>query len=123
MLDLDHFKHVNDEHGHAVGDQTLCLFARLLQQQLRSDEIAARWGGEEFCLLLYTTDDGVDTLCTRLRPRTPGLERPVPGTDAGPRRRRPLRRQAPRARLLDAGAAESGDRVRGAGAAAVGLHP
>ncbi|AEF92286.1 MULTISPECIES: GGDEF domain-containing protein [Delftia] len=67
MLDLDHFKHVNDEHGHAVGDQTLCLFARLLQQQLRSDEIAARWGGEEFCLLLYTTDDGVDTLCTRLQ--------------------------------------------------------
>jgi len=67
MLDLDHFKHVNDEYGHATGDRTLCLFARLLQQQLRSDEIAARWGGEEFCLLLYTTDDGVDTLCTRLQ--------------------------------------------------------
>jgi diguanylate cyclase (GGDEF)-like protein len=67
MLDLDHFKHVNDEHGHAVGDQTLCLFARLLQQQLRADEIAARWGGEEFCLLLYTTSDGVDSLCTRLQ--------------------------------------------------------
>lgn len=67
MLDLDHFKHVNDEHGHAVGDQTLCLFAGLLQQQLRSDEIAARWGGEEFCLLLYTSADGVDSLCARLQ--------------------------------------------------------
>ncbi|CAB5718380.1 Probable diguanylate cyclase AdrA [Delftia tsuruhatensis] len=67
MLDLDHFKHVNDEHGHAMGDRTLCLFARLLQQQLRGDEIAARWGGEEFCLLLYTSADGVDSLCTRLQ--------------------------------------------------------
>ncbi len=67
MLDLDHFKHVNDEHGHAVGDQTLCLFAGLLRQQLRSDEIAARWGGEEFCLLLYTSAEGVDSLCERLR--------------------------------------------------------
>lgn len=67
MLDLDHFKHVNDTHGHAVGDQTLCLFARLLLQQLRGDEIAARWGGEEFCLLLYTSADGVESLCARLQ--------------------------------------------------------
>lgn len=67
VLDLDHFKHVNDAHGHAVGDQTLCLFARLLREQLRSDEIAARWGGEEFCLLLYTSAEGVDSVCTRLQ--------------------------------------------------------
>ncbi|MDR0226790.1 MAG: GGDEF domain-containing protein [Burkholderiaceae bacterium] len=67
MLDLDHFKRVNDEHGHVTGDRTLSLFASLLQQHLRGDEIAARWGGEEFCLLLYTTDEGVEALCARLQ--------------------------------------------------------
>ncbi|MDI1244934.1 MAG: sensor domain-containing diguanylate cyclase, partial [Rhodoferax sp.] len=52
MIDLDHFKRVNDQHGHAVGDQVLCLVADVLQQSLRKSDIAVRWGGEEFLVVL-----------------------------------------------------------------------
>ena len=52
MLDLDHFKQVNDLHGHACGDAALAHFARQLQQQLGSQDSAGRLGGEEFCVLL-----------------------------------------------------------------------
>ncbi|MEM7292652.1 MAG: GGDEF domain-containing protein, partial [Pseudomonadota bacterium] len=51
-LDVDHFKRVNDEHGHAAGDAVLCHLAKTLTTQLRSGEVVARYGGEEFCLLL-----------------------------------------------------------------------
>lgn len=58
-VDLDHFKLVNDEHGHAVGDQALIAAARLMQSKLRAldvscglDEAVARWGGEEFIVAL-----------------------------------------------------------------------
>lgn len=67
LLDLDHFKLVNDRHGHAMGDQALCLMARTLQTQMRGQEFAARWGGEEFCLLLHATPESTRALCTRLR--------------------------------------------------------
>lgn len=52
MIDLDHFKRVNDQHGHAVGDQVLCLVADVLQQSLRKSDVAVRWGGEEFLVVL-----------------------------------------------------------------------
>jgi diguanylate cyclase (GGDEF)-like protein len=52
LLDLDHFKQVNDRHGHAVGDQVLKGFADLARAQLRGTDLLARWGGEEFLLLL-----------------------------------------------------------------------
>ncbi|RZL02194.1 MAG: GGDEF domain-containing protein [Rubrivivax sp.] len=52
LIDLDHFKRVNDQHGHAVGDQVLKEFADAAQQALRKTDILARWGGEEFLLLL-----------------------------------------------------------------------
>jgi len=55
MLDLDHFKLVNDQHGHLVGDQVLSAVARQLQQDLRKCDLAARYGGEEFVLLLPQT--------------------------------------------------------------------
>ncbi|PXW94538.1 diguanylate cyclase [Sphaerotilus hippei] len=58
MLDLDHFKVVNDQHGHAKGDAALMLVARLLREQLRTGDLAARYGGEEFCLLLSHTREG-----------------------------------------------------------------
>jgi diguanylate cyclase (GGDEF)-like protein len=67
ILDLDYFKGVNDRYGHVVGDQALQLLARTLQKQTRGDEIAARWGGEEFCLLVYAGPDEVQALCTRLK--------------------------------------------------------
>ncbi|WAB96262.1 diguanylate cyclase [Pseudomonas putida] len=52
MLDIDHFKSINDRHGHGVGDQVLRLFARTLQDQLHGGELLARMGGEEFVVLL-----------------------------------------------------------------------
>lgn len=67
MLDLDYFKGVNDRYGHVVGDQALQLLARTLQKQTRGDELAARWGGEEFCLLVYASPDEVQALCMRLK--------------------------------------------------------
>ncbi|MCW5610722.1 MAG: GGDEF domain-containing protein [Rubrivivax sp.] len=55
-VDVDHFKRVNDEHGHAVGDEALVHVARALRESLRSDDCVARMGGEEFCALLGDCD-------------------------------------------------------------------
>ncbi|WP_028456438.1 GGDEF domain-containing protein [Chitinilyticum litopenaei] len=52
MIDLDHFKAVNDVHGHAVGDAVLVTLAGVLRMGLRSVDFSARYGGEEFCLVL-----------------------------------------------------------------------
>ena len=56
MVDIDCFKRVNDTHGHAVGDQVLQNLARTLQRTLRESDFAARFGGEEFLVLLPATD-------------------------------------------------------------------
>jgi diguanylate cyclase (GGDEF)-like protein len=52
LLDIDHFKRINDTHGHAVGDDVLRRFATVLQGSLRDTDVLARWGGEEFLVLL-----------------------------------------------------------------------
>ena len=52
LLDIDHFKRVNDTHGHDQGDMLLRHFAGALQRQVRREDLAARWGGKEFLLLL-----------------------------------------------------------------------
>ena len=56
MADLDHFKELNDRHGHDSGDSALRLFAAVLKGDLRPSDIAARYGGEEFVVLLPDTD-------------------------------------------------------------------
>lgn len=56
MLDIDHFKHINDSYGHDLGDQALTGLAELLREQLRSIDLLARLGGEEFVILLPDTD-------------------------------------------------------------------
>lgn len=59
MIDLDHFKHVNDRFGHDAGDRVLCDCARILQGGVRRGDGCGRLGGEEFLILLPKTDIGV----------------------------------------------------------------
>jgi len=56
MLDIDHFKHINDTHGHRVGDLVLRAFAGILSQQVRKMDVAIRYGGEEFTIILPETE-------------------------------------------------------------------
>ncbi|WP_035877352.1 diguanylate cyclase [Cryobacterium sp. MLB-32] len=56
MLDIDYFKRVNDSYGHPAGDAVLAEVARRLASQLRDADVAARWGGEEFLVVLPRTD-------------------------------------------------------------------
>jgi diguanylate cyclase (GGDEF)-like protein len=72
IIDLDHFKQVNDRHGHAAGDRLLAAFGELLAGALRRSDVACRYGGEEFCLLMPRTDAAgarrkVNTLLRRWR--------------------------------------------------------
>ena len=68
MLDLDHFKRVNDQHGHLVGDQVLKSFVRVVETCLRREDLLVRFGGEEFCVLLPdTTHEGAMALAERVR--------------------------------------------------------
>ncbi|WP_404302941.1 diguanylate cyclase [Alicycliphilus denitrificans] len=68
LLDMDHFKHINDRHGHLEGDRVLRAIAQCLRGWLRTQDIAGRWGGEEFIALLPATDAaGARALAERLR--------------------------------------------------------
>lgn len=74
MLDLDHFKRVNDEYGHEAGDRVLQDFARILAQSTRESDRGYRFGGEEFVLILQGVDvagldSTLDMLQTRIRDR------------------------------------------------------
>ena len=68
MIDLDHFKQVNDTHGHLVGDQVLAELAKILRSGARDSDVCARYGGEEFGMILHeTTEAGARTLAERIR--------------------------------------------------------
>lgn len=86
LLDLDHFKQINDRHGHPAGDAALRQVAQLLGESLRVSDVLARYGGEEFALLLPATDtEQAREIAERLRVRianqplvlADGLEWPV----------------------------------------------
>jgi diguanylate cyclase (GGDEF)-like protein len=68
IVDIDHFKDVNDEHGHLAGDAVLREVAARLQQAMRTEDALGRWGGEEFLAVLTDTPpDGVRVMAERLR--------------------------------------------------------
>jgi diguanylate cyclase (GGDEF)-like protein len=74
MADLDGFKGVNDQHGHPAGDVVLRELAAVLNESLREIDTAARWGGEEFCLILPGTDaPGAAQVAERIRAALAGL--------------------------------------------------
>ncbi|MFC8800100.1 diguanylate cyclase [Promicromonospora sp. NPDC057138] len=71
LLDLDHFKQVNDTYGHSAGDQVLRVFAEHLHRELRAGDVGGRWGGEEFLLVLPHTDlAGAVAVADRIRAAT-----------------------------------------------------
>ncbi len=71
MLDIDKFKQINDTYGHKVGDQVLIQFAAILQKTQRKSDIACRYGGEEFVLLLLqTTIEGASVVAENIRYKT-----------------------------------------------------
>ncbi len=86
LLDIDRFKAVNDTHGHLVGDQVLKEIAKTLNSALRHYDLAGRWGGEEFSVLLPQTR-AVDALriAERVRANVAGLSVIVPGMTGGER--------------------------------------
>ncbi|HEY9063098.1 MAG TPA: AAA family ATPase [Pseudobacteroides sp.] len=53
LIDIDHFKEVNDTYGHSAGDSVLISISKVLKQMVRADDILVRWGGEEFLIILY----------------------------------------------------------------------
>jgi diguanylate cyclase (GGDEF)-like protein len=68
MIDLDYFKRINDDHGHATGDAVLRAVAEAMHHHIRQTDLACRLGGEEFCLLLPNTDlDHARQMAERLR--------------------------------------------------------
>jgi diguanylate cyclase (GGDEF)-like protein len=82
-LDLDHFKSVNDSHGHAAGDDVLREAAQALQSVCRDVDLAARMGGEEFSLLLPETDiPGARIVAERVRERIAGAAHRSPAGQA-----------------------------------------
>lgn len=75
ILDLDHFKDVNDTFGHATGDEVLRLVAQTCLQSLRDSDVLGRLGGEEFVILFpYTNTDGAVTVSDRLRQQLAELD-------------------------------------------------
>ena len=121
MLDVDHFKRVNDTHGHASGDDVIREVARRLGEAMRESDVLGRYGGEEFAIVVPDTDLATGRrLAERLRERIaaePVRTRTGPlrvtvsigvtaarrrlrgcGHGPGPRRRRALRGQAERTR-------------------------
>lgn len=75
LIDLDHFKKINDNYGHLVGDDILTAIAQLLTQQSRREDIAARFGGEEFIMLLgYCAEPDAREKAEKLRKALEALQ-------------------------------------------------
>jgi two-component system cell cycle response regulator len=85
ILDLDHFKRINDTYGHVAGDRVLFTVAAALQKSMRNEDVVARYGGEEFAVILRATPvEHVVRTAERLRKQIEALEI-VPEEAEGPR--------------------------------------
>ena len=83
LLDVDHFKRINDAYGHAVGDAVLVAVARRVANSVRTTDVAARWGGEEFCVLLEGVheDDALHEVAEGVRLRIEAAPIEVEGVE------------------------------------------
>ncbi len=81
MIDVDHFKQINDVHGHAVGDRVLADLAQSCREQVRLNDIAGRYGGDEFIIMIPGT---TSLRATQVAAQLTGLPARVAGTDAQP---------------------------------------
>jgi diguanylate cyclase (GGDEF)-like protein len=81
LIDADHFKRINDTHGHAVGDEVLQQLAQLIQNSLRTTDFVARYGGEEFAVLLpeIAKPDTPEVVAEKIRAAVAEAEFPVVG--------------------------------------------
>lgn len=80
MIDVDHFKEINDTHGHPAGDEVLRAMAEALQKMVRTEDLVARFGGEEFVVLARGIDNrGTEVFAERLRAGIEKLEVPWEG--------------------------------------------
>ena len=81
MLDVDHFKEVNDRHGHLVGDQLLRRFAATLLDTVRTEDCVFRYGGDEFCILVrHQSRMGLLAMAERIRLAVEGIDMEHDGT-------------------------------------------
>jgi diguanylate cyclase (GGDEF)-like protein len=82
VLDIDHFKRINDTHGHPTGDAALVGFAEACKVALREYDVIGRLGGEEFAVVLPNTgSEGAVTIASRLRRQVEQLRVPLPGQE------------------------------------------
>ena len=84
MIDIDHFKHVNDQHGHGVGDVVICEVARRLSHAVRAEDLVVRWGGEEF--LVFAPAVSLDHLAHLAERILQGVGALPVNTESGPLR-------------------------------------
>jgi diguanylate cyclase (GGDEF)-like protein len=81
MIDLDHFKLINDRHGHPMGDRVLISFSSLLRRRLRQSDTLGRYGGEEFAVLLEDLPEAdAVRLVARLLAEFSAQDHPTPGS-------------------------------------------
>ena len=84
MADLDHFKRINDEYGHPIGDQAIIAFARCVQDQIRATDVLVRYGGEEFAIVLAdVTLDGAAATAERIRSAVEAVRLSANGVEIG----------------------------------------
>mgnify|MGYP000595394400 CR=1 FL=1 len=67
LLDVDNFKNINDVHGHDIGDEALISLGNIIKEHIRETDVFARWGGEEFMLLVETDVNTASKLAENLR--------------------------------------------------------